>query len=371
MLNPGPIFLVITKGGWGGAGRYVFDLLTNLPNDSRERVLVTGTTGELTDKVNKADLKVKLVSGLGRDISPAQDFLVFWRLYKLFKTGGPSVVHLNSSKIGGLGALAARLAGVPKIIYTVHGWPFMEPRFILARVIIWFLAYLSVILAHQTIVLGEQEKKRANWMLGVKNKITVIPLGISLENILPRDTARKELGLGENEIVIASIGELHQNKGYDLLLEVMSELVKIKPDLKLALIGEGEEGSNLTTQIAKLNLDSNIKLLGRKDNASQYLLAFDVFVLPSRKEGLPYVLLEAGLVGVPIIATSVGSIPDLITNDIDGKLVEPNNIKNLTEEITTTLSDLTTAKNMATTLQNKIKHNYALNQMTKKTFRLY
>ncbi|MBI2482105.1 MAG: glycosyltransferase [Candidatus Vogelbacteria bacterium] len=371
MLNEGPIFLVITKGSWGGASRYVYDLLTNLPNDSRKRVLITGTSGQLTEKVAVASHQVITVPGLGRNISPIQDFLVGWRLYRLFKNKQPSVVHLNSSKIGGLGALAARLAGIKKIIYTVHGWPFMEQRFVISRIIIWLLSYFSVILAHRTIVLGKEEKKRAWGMFGVQSKIKVIPLGLAPLTLLVKEEARAALGLTGLERVVGSIGELHPNKGYDLLIESWPMVTKNQPDLKLVLIGEGEQRSHLEILIKERGLSDQVILAGQYHNASQYLTAFDLFILPSRKEGLPYVLLEAGLAGVPIIASSVGGIPDLITTGVEGILVPPNDSEILIKTINANLIDLSNAKNMANALPTKIKRDYALDWMIKQTYDLY
>ncbi len=122
------ILLVVTKGNWGGAQRYVYDLATELPVDQFEPVVVAGAGHALPTRLAAAGIRTIALPKLERDINWRQEAATLAALVKIFWRERPSVVHLNSSKIGGLGALAARLALVPRIIFTAHGWPFHEAR---------------------------------------------------------------------------------------------------------------------------------------------------------------------------------------------------------------------------------------------------
>ena len=137
------ILFVITKGNWGGAQKYVFDLATSLPKEKFNVSVACGEGEALPKKLVEAGIRVIPIPFLGRDINILNDCSVFFRLIKLFIAERPDVVHLNSSKIGGMGALAARMAFVPKIVFTAHGWTWNEDRSYLSKKIIVFISWLT------------------------------------------------------------------------------------------------------------------------------------------------------------------------------------------------------------------------------------
>ncbi|MDO8564480.1 MAG: glycosyltransferase, partial [bacterium] len=152
MKSKTKILYVITKSNYGGAQRYVFDLATSLPKDECEAVVVLGAAQNgapvLQEKLHGAGVRTIFIPGLSRDISFLKELRVFRELMKVFKFEKPFVVHLNSSKAAGLGALAARLCGTPLIVFTVHGWPFFEERNPLSKLVIRLFSYITVLLSH-------------------------------------------------------------------------------------------------------------------------------------------------------------------------------------------------------------------------------
>ncbi|MEK7585082.1 MAG: glycosyltransferase, partial [Patescibacteria group bacterium] len=122
------IIFVVTKGNWGGVQRYVYDLATSLPKRQFEPLVVVGQGEILKSKLAAAGVECQSLARLGRDVRLTDDFHSFWALFKLFRREQPSIVHLNSSKVGVIGALAGRLARVPRIIFTAHGWASNEDR---------------------------------------------------------------------------------------------------------------------------------------------------------------------------------------------------------------------------------------------------
>lgn len=307
------VLYVITKSNWGGAQRYVFDLATSLPKDRFEVAVALGGTGEkgageglLAQKLTEAGVRTLFVRSFMRDLSLGKEFSSFFELVKLFKTEKPDVVHLNSSKAGGIGALAARTAGVKKIIFTAHGWPFREARNPLAKLIIWKLSWLTALLSTNVICVSLYDLRQALLMPGVARKAVCIHNGIV------------QMSLDTGEVVIrrafpkgvkitGTVGELNKNKNQISLIEE----AKNKPDMYVAIVGTGELKNFLEDKIREYKLEGRVKLFGFLP-ISKVLTGFDTFVLPSIKEGLPYVLIEAKMAGLPIVANRTGGVGEIL-----------------------------------------------------------
>jgi glycosyltransferase involved in cell wall biosynthesis len=309
------VLLLVTKSNFGGAQRYVFDLATHLPKDQFDITVAAGGDGMLFNKCKESGIKTITIPYLERDISLFKEFKAFWNILKLIRKEKPDIVHLNSPKMGGLAGLASRIACITKIVYTNHGWTFHEDRSWLQKVIIKIFSWKIILLSTQTIVLSEKEKKDILSWPFVKNKIQIIPLGIEDPIFFEKSEARKKLfefaGQQDNsKQLILSIGELTKNKGYEHALKALENYPE---PYTYMIAGTGETQDVLEKEIRNKNL--NVYLLGYIPHTSHYLKAVDVFLLPSIKEGLPYVLLEAGFAEVPVIATNVGGIPDLAGTD--------------------------------------------------------
>lgn len=318
------IFYIITKSNWGGAQKYVFDLISSLPTKDFDCTLVHGGRGELVERVKNLGIKTIEISDLERDISILKEFRVLFFLIKTFLKEKPDIIHLNSSKIGGLGSFAGRMAGVKNIIFTAHGWAFNEDRRTIYINIIKLMTRFTVFLSHHIITLSDFERSQVStWS---RNKISKIYLGIKNPSFKEKNQAKSIL-IQKNPALLSmkdkewvgTIGELHSNKGYPYALEAIKNNID---DLVYIIIGEGEELDNIKNLIIKYSLQKKVFLLGAIPNAGELIKAFDVFLLPSVKEGLPYVLLEARAARVPIISTNVGGIPE-ITKSIPSLIVKP------------------------------------------------
>lgn len=314
------ILFVITKSNWGGAQRYVYDLATALQKDFNVSVAF-GQEGLLAKKLSEARIQTFPIEALKRDVSISNDVKSFFELLRLFRTEKPDVVHLNSSKAAGVGVLAARLAGVPRIIFTAHGWPFWEQRDLVSRGLIYFFSWLTALLSHKIIVVSDYDLKVAQRMPLVAHKMVRIYNGIDLNFPLgSADVVRHSFPTGVR--ITGTIGELNKNKNQIALIEE----AKNDPNMYVAIIGDGEERLNLIKKIEEYGLTMRVKLFGFM-LASEVLRGFDVFALPSLKEGLPYVLLEAKVAGLPIVATRVGGVGEILdTKDMSdfslGNMVE-------------------------------------------------
>ncbi|MEK7621720.1 MAG: glycosyltransferase [Patescibacteria group bacterium] len=356
------LLFVITKGKWGGAQRYVYDLATNLPKKSFAVVVATGEGALLPARLTEMGIRTITLSSLKRDVEVNDDISSFFALLRLFRTEKPNIIHLNSSKAGGIGALAGRLAGVPKIIFTAHGFTFNESRPGWQKLLIKFLSWITILLCHQVIVINRREYAQIKNWPGVKNKIVLIYNGIKSINFLPQPEARDELQklcpkLAEinrpETIWVGTIAELHRNKGLDYLVAAYPQAV---------IIGEGEERKNLT---------GHAYLVGAVPEATRCLKAFDIFVLPSRKEGLPYSIMEAGLAGLPVIASSVGGIPEIITSMESGILIKPDRPNEITSAIQFLLTHRDKMTQFGQALKKRVTKDFSTTRMVKQTTAVY
>ncbi len=300
------ILYVITKANWGGAQRYVFDLATHLPKEAFDVHVAYGREGRLATELKKAGITCHHIPSLQRDVAFGADARSFSTLYALFKNVRPHVVHLNSSKVGGLGSLAARLAGVKRIIFTAHGWPFWEKRSAPVRALIWLISWCTALLSHTVIVISNYDLAVARKMPFVSKKIVRIYNGIDLHTQFGSgDKIRAAFPTGAH--ITGTVGELTTNKNQIALIEA----AKDNTDMYVAIVGEGELRARLEEKIKEHKLEERVKLFGFIP-AVDAMKGFDTFVLPSIKEGLPYVLLEAKAAGVPIVANRVGGVGEVL-----------------------------------------------------------
>ncbi len=304
------ILYVITKSNWGGAQRYVFDLATAAQAHGWDVVVALGGNGVLAQKLRDENIMIYHNASLGRDISFGKDIKSFFGLYRLFKKEKPDIVHLNSSKAGALGALAARLAGVQKIIYTSHGWAFNEQRSRPAHVVIWFISWFTALLCTDIICVSDFELRAAKRMPFCTHKAVRIYNGIDLAmQFSSGDTIRNAFPTGVK--ITGTVGELTQNKNQIALIEQ----AKQNPSMYVAIVGEGELREMLEQKIKEYGLEERVKLFGFLP-AAEVLKGFDVFALPSIKEGLSYVVLEARAAGLPIVANRVGGVAEALDVDL-------------------------------------------------------
>lgn len=371
------ILFVITKSNFGGAQKYVYDLATNIPKDKFNVVVATGGTGILIQKLHEQNIRVLPILSLTRDVKVGNDFKAFFELWSIFRNERPDVVHLNSAKAGGVGALAARLAGVPRIIFTAHGWAFNEERSTLQRLFIKFFSWMTTLLSHKTIAVSLAVKNDTRKWLFAQKKIIVVRNGVSDTKFYDREEAREKLfsqtsiTLPSNAFLLCTIAELHNNKGLQYSIKAFAELAKENTSLHYFIFGDGEEKEHLDTLIRSLGMEGRAHLLGFTKGASTFLRAFDLFILPSITEGLGFVILEAGCAGIPVIASRVGGIPEIIDDGRTGILIPLRNTPAISSAIKSLIDDPLLRAKLGTALQEKVLQDFSLSRMVKQTIILY
>jgi glycosyltransferase involved in cell wall biosynthesis len=379
--NKKKVLFLITKSNWGGAQKYVFDLATGLPKENFDITVALGGTGELKDKLEKNRIKTISINSLTRDISIFKEIKVFKEICKIIRAERPDILHINSSKAGGLGALAGRIMRVPYIIFTAHGWAFNEDRTDLQKKIVKCFHWITIVLSHKTITVS---KMLASQMIStplVKDKIVNVYSGVKIPNHLSKEESQKIIAKNhpelfqKNNIWIGTIAELHKNKGYIYQIEAIEKLKNEgfldKHSLVFVWIGDGEERQTLKESISSKGLDSFIKVVGQIPEAPSLLKALDIFILTSTTEALGYVLLEAGITSLPTIATCVGGIPEIIENEKTGILVESRNSDEIAEGIKKLVENRTLGTQLGENLFSKVSNDFNTHQMIQKTIEIY
>lgn len=366
------VLIAITKANWGGAQRYVFDVATAGAKRGFDVSVAYGSRGLMAEKLQEAGVPTIELPFLGRDVSLFKDFASFRQLLSVLKNERPNVLHLNSSKIGGVGALAGRLAGIPKIIFTAHGWAFNEGRPLWQKAIIAILHYLTIVLAHETLCNSEATRRDCAWMPFVQRKIRVIRLGVSPISFIERTHARELLSPQNiNAFWIGMVGELHATKGVFEAVEGFEAVAKEYPDARLIIAGEGDARAELEKEIRTRKLGGKVILLGHVVDAPKYLLAFDIFLFPSRTEALGLSLLEAGLAGLPAVGTSVGGIPEILEHRKTGLLIPSNNPKCIKEILMILMKDPALRRKLGEALKEKVATEFSKEEMLEKTLGRY
>ena len=373
------ILYVITKSNWGGAQRHVFDLSTSMKAKGHEVWVALGGEGLLKTKLEQAGIYTFSIAQMGRDVDLGKDAGSFKEIYNVIKNKRPDIIHLHSPKAAGLGSLAGRLLRTKKIITTVHGWTFNESRPFHEKISIGFFSWLTMLFSHLTIVLSDKEYKQALLFPGVKNKIRLVPLGIKPITFVSVDGAKQALAKAISmdfvdfykKNIVATIAELHPNKGLPYLIEAMKTVVTQQANTICLIIGDGQDKDSLTEVIKSNNLSDKVFLTGRVDNASDYLKAITVFVLPSLKEGLPYTILESGMASLATVATTVGGIPEIVEDMKSGILIQPRNSKELAHAISFMIEHPEERKRYGNALKERVNEKYSFGRMIDENEGLY
>ena len=383
MQNRKKILYIITKSIWGGAQRYVYDLATNISKDTFDVAVAAGGRGILFEKLARKGVRTICIPHSWRDVQTFNEARVFFELIKICFTEKPDVVHLNSSKMGVLGSCAVCLynifracARAPRAstVFTAHGWGFEEPRPQWQKTIIHAASRFSALLQKKIIVINSSDFSAAKKFIPEK-KLILIRNGIMPLPRYEKHEAQKKLfpDLQKNTVIIGAIAELTKNKGLSFLIEAMHIVRQRFPHYALALsiIGEGEERASLDEKIKTLGLALCVRLHGFIPDAQNLVRAFDILALSSVKEGLPYTIMDAMEAGVPVVATEVGGIPDLVLHGKTGLLVQPQKAEELARALSFLLDKKEKREEFAARAQKHIQTNFTFYDMVRKTELVY
>ncbi len=374
------ILFAITKSNFGGAQKYVFDLAKKAKDDFQVSVF-SGGTGLLNKKLSEERIENTAMKTLKNNLNPFSlifEIILFTKIIRLKK---PDIIHLNSTKIGLIGVLAGKLLSKnqSKIVFTLHGLALNEPgRSFWFKKIFKLIYQIIFHLTGEIIAVSEKTKKDCLEISPkVKNKISVVLNGLSVVDFFEKNEGKKRLNslLGEkiktNDFLIGSVAELHPVKGLSYLIKALPKILIEKPNVKLIILGTGSLKNRLKKEIKKIKLEEKIILAGFVENASKYLPAFDILVISSLSEAMPYVALEGGLSGTPIVATKVGGIPEIFSDRESAILIPPANSEKITEAVLELINNQKLTEKISQTAKIKIAENFNFDKSAIQTFEIY
>ncbi|MFA6503379.1 MAG: glycosyltransferase [Patescibacteria group bacterium] len=387
-----PILLMVTSQDWGGAQAYVFNLAKSLKDKGLPVVVCAGGRGELSEKCRESDLEFINLKWMARNINPLNNFLSLFKLIQLFRRLKPQAVHLNSTMMGVIGSLAARLTSVPQTIYVAHGWVFNEKLPSWKKSFYITIEKLSTRWKNVIICINPQEELQAKSLnFKPRDKFITIPNGIDVDKFekelmskaeaiealypLPlsptmqgKGVLRKPLscfcgrGVGgegvamEERMRVGTVANAYPAKNLISYLDVCSAVHEKNHEIKFIIIGDGPQMSELRQKHAALKQESYVFLAGRRMDAPKLYRAFDIFVLPSTKEGMSITVLEAMAAKVPCVATDVGANKWML--DDAGMVVQPNNNNALAEAILKLSNDCSLHTSLAAKAYERVKQRF-------------
>jgi glycosyltransferase involved in cell wall biosynthesis len=352
MSNPQPVRVlhIITRLIVGGAQENTLlsvEGLDRLPE--YEVTLVTGVDngpeGDLLERARRTT-RLVIVPELGRSINPLSDVAASYKLYRLIRTGRYHIVHTHSSKAGVLGRLAAKLAGTPIVVHTLHSLVFHDYQPWLVNRLWWVVKMLCAPLTDHFISVSSVISQKAIAAgIGRPEKFTTIYSGMELDWFLDSKVdpaaVRREFGIPEDAPVVGKIARLFSLKGHDQLLDAAPEIVRRHPNVRFFLIGDGLLYEHLRSRAREAGILDNFVFAGLipRERIPEMIAGMDVVVHTSLREGLARVLPQALAMGKPCVSFDLDGAPEVVIPGETGFLVKPGDVRELADAISELLAN--------------------------------
>src|SRR4030042_813541 len=369
------ILCIIAQGEMGGAQRFVAELANHLDHDRfRLEVIWGAESGPALGRDLPPQVAFMTVRHLVRAVSPWHDLVAIRELRMVMLRFRPDIVLCISSKAGFVGSRAAHglrneLPNL-KMVYRIVGWSFNDPLPAWKRFLYRTMERLSARWKDVIVVNNTHDLDQAR-MIGIRprNKLVRIFNGIDpYRPFIDRDQARAYLN--------GKVPELYRHEPYEYLIGTIANFypakdlatlirsaARVSENVRFVVIGDGYQRGMLERMVAEYELQNRFFLIGKLFDAAQYMHAFDLFVLPSVKEGFPWALLEAMAAKVPIVATNVGAVPEMVQDGISGIVVPPRDAQSLAAGIVSALEDDRRRREMAISAHQRVISQFSLHAM--------
>jgi glycosyltransferase involved in cell wall biosynthesis len=343
---------VIARLNMGGPALHVAYLTKGLEKRGYDTTLVAGSLarGENSMAFVAEELGVDVypIPQLHREISPVYDSLAVWRLVKLLRSTRPHILHTHTAKAGAVGRIAALLAGdarPPIIVHTFHGHVlrgYFDPlRTAIFRGLEGWLATITT----RLVAVGPQVRDDlVGFGVAPADQFSVVRLGIDLDQRLTEEGdngagLRRLFGVSPDSFVVGWIGRMTSIKRVPDILLTFKELRDRGVDATLCLVGDGPDRQRVEQRAHELGISRHTLFIGYQHDVGPYYAFFDALLLPSANEGTPVVAIEALASSRPIVATRVGGVPDVVSDGVDGYLVDVGDIDAMTSRLAELAAD--------------------------------
>lgn len=315
------VMRIIARMNVGGPAVQITGLMRNMSSNEFDQRLFTGFCEE-----NEADylegvatdVLATRIPGFGRSVALFDDIKVLIRLIHMIRVFKPHIVHTHTAKAGFLGRIASILSFHPSIrVHTFHGHLLYGYFSGLKKALLITVEKILARYTHQLIAVGAQvQLDLVNAGIGSLTKFIVMPPGLQIGPLLDKSAAKGILGLDTAKIQVAYIGRVTGIKRPDRFLEVVESIHQKQPNMHFFIAGDGDLTKMCETKIEKGHLP--VRLLGMQTNIELVLSAADIVLLTSDNEGTPLSLIQAGMAGLPVISTDVGSVSEIVLDEVTG-----------------------------------------------------
>ncbi|MBU1853369.1 MAG: glycosyltransferase family 4 protein [Candidatus Omnitrophica bacterium] len=350
-----------------GSGINTLLTMTGLRKYGYEVEFACAPGGPLVDEAVNNGIEFRPVRNFVQRVNMYNDLMTLWELAYIMKRKRYDIVHTHNSKAGFIGRLAARIAGVPIIVHTIHGFSFHEYEKPLYRKLFIWLERFAARFADRLIVISEPLKE---WGLALKigkpSQYVTIYSGIEIEKFQIRidiEQKRHLFGIKSSDLVIGVVSKLWEGKGHKCILQAARPVIAKIPNVKFMFVGEGYLRKELESLTRQLGLNGHVIFTGFRNDIPEVTAIFDIAILASFFEGLGRVLLEAMIYSKPVIATKVGGIVDVVDDGVTGLLIPPGDSTALSEAMVKLLSDRGLRERMGRAGREKIDNKFGAQTM--------
>ena len=360
----------------GGAQDNTIYTLERLDRSKYKVSLAANIIGVYEQRVMNIDgLDIIHLPYLKRKINIVNDTISLFQLYRFIKKNSYDIVHTHSTKSGVLGRIAAKLAKTPVIIHTVHGFAFHDfMSAVLHKIYTLLEKCMNLITDHLITVSTLNGKKMISLNLARSEDITNVYSGIDLEKFeQDSDGAfiRDELGIDQDMRLVGFIGRFSHQKDPLCLLKAVKRTVKECLNVHFLLVGGGELKSEMVDFISQNDLGKIVTVWDFRQDINNILNALDLFVISSIYEGLGRSLTEAMAKGIPVVATAVEGVPEIVQHNATGRLVPPRNSKELSKMIIRALENKPQSLYMAVKGKKWVYEKFSVDKMVKDIDNVY
>ncbi len=314
----------------------------------------TGSEGSLIETAQERGLALTIDDSLVREVNPIKDLLAVFRLARFIKQGGYTIVHTHSSKTGIVGRWAAKLAGAPIIIHTVHGWAHHDRQHPLVRAYYILLEKLTLPITDKLIaVTGKDIEKGLRDGIGQPENYLVIRSGIEMDRFgqpqVNRQVTRAAWGIPPEAQLIGTVTRLSPQKAPLDFVRAAAQVARTHPKAWFMMVGDGPLRADVEKLARELGIADRLVLTGLRRDVPELMAAFDIFALSSLWEGLPRVIPQAMATGLPVVATACDGSAEAVEDGVTGFLVPPGQPAQLAQRLSQLLDDPDLASQMGET----------------------
>jgi len=299
-----------------------------------------------------------------------RDWRIISRLRSVLDADPPIIWHGHDYKSNLLGLILKRWFPQMRLVTTVHGWV-QKTR----KTPLYYFIDRQCLPRYEAVICVSRDLQDRCRKLGVEEKkLRLIDNAIALDDYAVEQTqaeAKRQFGVPDPQRLVVAVGRLSYEKGFDLLIQAVAELVRGGHDIGLLIAGDGGEREVLAQRSDDAGVSDRVRLLGFVDDPRLVYRAADVYVLSSRREGLPNVVLEAMAMGIPVVATKIAGMPDLIEDRVNGVLVSPDSHVALSSAINELLTDAGLARKIGDAGRKTVEDRFSFQRRMEKVVQVY